>query len=148
MAASSRGPDDFAVEHCVQRMMAFELAIIGIVVGIVLGLRYKVLILAPAVLFVIVLAIVIGVARADSAWSIVLMTIVAVTAVQLGYLAGIVIRATIGVIFPPRKEDHNSEPDPNSGTDIGFAWRHIWPLDGWAECGSIMNLHQLPPPQV
>jgi hypothetical protein len=28
--------------------MAFELAIIGVVVGIVLGLRYKILILVPA----------------------------------------------------------------------------------------------------
>lgn len=116
--------------------MAFELAIIGIVVGIVLGLRYKVLILVPAVLFVIVLAIVIGVARADSAWSIVLMTIVAATAVQLGYLAGIVIHAIIAVIFPPRKED-NSGPGRSSETDICYAWRHIWPLDGRAECGSI-----------
>jgi Mn2+/Fe2+ NRAMP family transporter len=66
-------------------MMAFELAIIGVVTGIALGLRYKVLILVPAVLFVMILAIVIGIARADGVWSIVLATVVVVTAVQLGY---------------------------------------------------------------
>jgi hypothetical protein len=50
-------------------MMAFELAIIGVVVGIVLGLRYKILILVPAVLLAMIFAIIVGVGRADSFWS-------------------------------------------------------------------------------
>jgi hypothetical protein len=65
-------------------MMAFELAIIGVVVGIVLGLRYKILILVPAVLFAMIFATAIGVGRADSFWSIVLTMAVLVIAVQLG----------------------------------------------------------------
>ncbi len=129
--------------------MTFELAIIGVAIGIVFGLRYKVLILVPAVLFAMILAIAIGVARADSAWSIVLTTVVVVTAVQLGYLAGIVIHAIIAAIFPPRKGGRNSGPSRNSETEIGSAWQRIWILDGWAEWGSsIVNFHQLPPPQV
>jgi hypothetical protein len=65
-------------------MMAFELAIIGVVVGIVLGQRYKILILVPAVLFAMIFAIIVGAARADSFWSIVLTTVALVVAVQLG----------------------------------------------------------------
>ena len=129
-------------------MMAFELAIIGVVIGIALGLRYKVFVLVPAVLFAMILAIAIGVARADSVWSIVLATVVVVTAVQLGYLAGVVMRAIIAAIFPPRKGSRNSGPGRNSGTELGYAWHHIWILDGWAEWGSTVNFHQLPPPQV
>jgi hypothetical protein len=128
--------------------MAFELAIIGVMIGIVLGLRYKVLALVPAALFAMILAIGIGVARADSVWSIVLTTVAVVTAVQLGYLAGVVIHAIIAAIFPPRKGGGNSGPGPNSGTEIGYAWHCIWVLDGWAEWGSTVNFHQLPPPQV
>ena len=80
--------------------MALELAIIGVVVGIVLGLRYKVLVLVPAVLFAMISAIAVGVGRADSFWSIVLTTVALVIAVQLGYLAGIVIQAAIAANSP------------------------------------------------
>jgi hypothetical protein len=122
--------------------MAFELAVIGIAVGIVLGLRYKILILVPAVLFAMTVAVVIGVARADSVWSIVLMTSAVVTAVQLGYLAGAVIHAVIIAIRPPRKEGDKSD------TEIGYAWQRPWQTDGWARSGSIVHLHQLRPPQA
>ena len=80
--------------------MTRPLAIISLV-GIVLGLRYKVLILVPAVMFAVLFAIIVGVARADNFWSIVLTTVVLGTAVQLGYLAGVVIGATIASIRLP-----------------------------------------------
>jgi hypothetical protein len=123
-------------------MMAFELAIIGVVVGVVLGLRYKILILVPAVLFAMIFAIIVGVAHADSFWSIVLTTVAVVTAVQLGYLAGIVIHAAIAALRPPRKE--GGKPD----SEIGYAWHHPWQEDGWARSGSIVHLHRLRPPQA
>jgi hypothetical protein len=66
-----------------------ELAIIGALIGIALGLRYKVLILAPAVTLAMIFALMVGVARADSFWSIVLTTAAVATALQFGYLAGI-----------------------------------------------------------
>jgi hypothetical protein len=128
--------------------MAFALAIIGVAVGIVLGLRYKVLVLVPAVMFAMILTILAGVARADSFWSIVLTAAALVTAVQLGYLVGIVIRAVIGAIWPPRKGGHNSDSDGKSDTQIAYAWQHFWQLDGWAEWGSIVSLHPLRPPQA
>jgi hypothetical protein len=89
------------IQHCAQRMMAIDVAVIGAVVGIVLGLRYKVLI---------------GVAHADRFWSIVLMTVELITAVQLGYLAGTVTHAAIAAIFPPWKGGGNS--GRNSHTQI------------------------------
>lgn len=122
--------------------MAFELAIIGVVVGIVLGLRYKVLVLVHAVMFAVNLSIIIGVARADSFWSIVLTTVAVVTALQLGYLAGIGIRATIESIGPPQNGD--GKPD----SKIAHPWQHMWQLDGWAAWGTIVTLHPLRPPQT
>jgi hypothetical protein len=125
-------------------MMAFELAMIGVVVGIVLGLRYNILVLVPAVLFATILAIIIGIGRADSFWSIVLTTVALVAAVQLGYLAGIAIHAVIAAIRPPRKEDGSGKPD----SEIAYAWQHPWQEDGWATSGSIVHLHRFRPPQA
>jgi hypothetical protein len=99
-------------------MMAIDVAVIGVVVGIVLGLRYKVLILVPAVMLAMLSAIIVGVAHADRFWSIVLMTLELITAVQLGYLAGTVIHAAIAAIFPPWKGGRNSDPNRNSDTGI------------------------------
>jgi hypothetical protein len=132
-------------------MMALELAIIAVVVGIVLGLRYKVLVLVHAVLFALNFSIIVGVARADSFWSIVVTTAAVVTALQLGYLAGVGIRATIESIRPPQNGD--GKPD----SKIGHSGPSTWQLDGWAdwgsldgwvEWGSIVNLYVLRPPQA
>jgi hypothetical protein len=121
--------------------MAFELAIIGVVVGIVLGLRYKILVLVPAVLLAMIFAIIIGIGRADSFWWIVLTTVALVVAVQLGYLAGIAIHAVIASIRPPRKE--------GSKSDTEIAWQHhSWHVDGWTRSDPIVHLHRLRPPQV
>jgi hypothetical protein len=141
--------------------MAFELAIIGILVGIVLGLRYKVLVLVHAVMFAINFSIIIGIARAESFWSIVLTTAAVVTAVQVGYLAGLGIHAAIASIRAPQNGD--GKPD----SKIGHSGQPIWQSDGWADCvsldawaewvsldgwtaewGSIVSLHPLLPPQA
>src|SRR5258706_4489657 len=116
----------------------------GVGVGFVLALQYKFRFLAPAVLFALILAIVVGVGRADSFWSVVLTTVALVIAVQLGYLAGIVIHAAIAAIRPPRKDGGSGKPD----SEIGYAWQHPWQEDGWARSGSIVHLHRLRPPQA
>jgi hypothetical protein len=123
-------------------MMAFELAIIGVVVGVVLGLRYKILILVPALPFAMILAIAVGVGRADTFWSIVLTAVALVIAVQLGYLAGILIHAAIAAIRPSRKDGGNGKPD----SEIAYAWQHPW--QDWATPGSIVHLHRFRPPQA
>jgi hypothetical protein len=59
------------------------------------GLRFKVLILVPAVASAILGAAIIGFARGDEYWSVVVEMILFGTAVQFGYLAGIIIRDVI-----------------------------------------------------
>ncbi len=75
--------------------MVIELAVISVVAGIGLGLRFKVVILVPAVTFVVIFAITVGIARGDHFWSIIVAMVTVGTAVQLGYLVGIVIRAVV-----------------------------------------------------
>src|SRR5215472_14057621 len=76
--------------------MSLELAIISALAGIALGLRYKVMILLCAVASVMTFAMVVGIARGDHLWSIISAVATLETAVQLGYLAGISIRARLG----------------------------------------------------
>ena len=89
-------------------VMALEWAIISILGGIFLGLRFKVLVLVPAVIFVILFAVIIGIARAEHFWPIVLGMVILGTAVQIGYLAGTLMRAVISSICAPRNPEINS----------------------------------------
>jgi hypothetical protein len=81
---------------CAGARCSLELAIISVLAGIALGLRYKVLILVLAVALAVVFAMIVGIARADRFGSIVLAMAVLGAAVQFGYLAGIAIRAVVG----------------------------------------------------
>ena len=76
--------------------MALELAIVSVLAGTALGLRYKVLILVPAVFVATIFAMTVAIARGDHFWSIILAIAIPGSAVQFGYLAGIVIRAAVG----------------------------------------------------
>ena len=71
------------------------LAIISLLVGMVLGQRFKVLILGPAILLAFLTVISIGIARGDSAWTVVLTTIMVNVGLQTGYLLGISIRRSL-----------------------------------------------------
>jgi hypothetical protein len=79
--------------------MTLELAIISALAGIALGLRYKVFVLVPAVSLTIMFAVIGGIAHGDRLWSILFATAILGTAVQFGYLAGIMIRAAVGSIW-------------------------------------------------
>jgi hypothetical protein len=123
--------------------MALELAFISIVVGVVLGLRYKVLILVPAVMFAMMFAVIVGVARADSVLSVALMTVALGVAVQLGYLAGIFLRALIEWICALLVR--NRTPGLSS---LGPVWPHTGHLNGWVAPGAMAHLRQRRPPQI
>jgi len=71
-----------------ERGCMLTLTIVTILVGAVLGLRYKVFTLLPAVMFVLVFVIGAGVARGAGIWRIALDMMVATTALQLGYAGG------------------------------------------------------------
>jgi len=89
--------------------MTFELAIISFLAGIALGLRFKVLILVLAVTLAMMFAMIIGVARADHFWSIVLAMAILGAAVQFGYVAGILIRSAIRSLCVPTIGSRNPE---------------------------------------
>jgi hypothetical protein len=68
--------------------MLIAITIFTLAGGAVLGLRYKVFILVPAVLFAILAVIGASVARGAGIWTIVLEVLVGATALQLGYVGG------------------------------------------------------------
>jgi len=68
------------------------LALISLLAGMVLGQRFKVLILIPATALALVFATGTGIVRADTVWSIVLMATAAAASLQIGYLVGVAIR--------------------------------------------------------
>jgi hypothetical protein len=76
--------------------MTPKLAIIDVLAGIALGLRYKVVVLIRAVVVVMLFAMIVGIARGDRFLSIVLAMAIAGAVIQVGYLVGAQIRATVG----------------------------------------------------
>ena len=60
-------------------------------IGAILGLRYKVLILVPAFVLSSVAIFGTGMARSDNPSSILLTVFLAITALQMGYMAGALI---------------------------------------------------------
>jgi len=75
--------------------MAVETVIIHVLAGVAIGLRFKVLILVPAVTLTMLFAAIVGVTRGDMFSSIAIAMILLLTAIQVGYLAGVLIRAKI-----------------------------------------------------
>ena len=71
------------------------LAIFTFLVGAALGQRFTVLVLVPAILVTLGVAIGLGVARAQALGTIILVTVAAVASLQIGYLLGVGIRQLI-----------------------------------------------------
>lgn len=118
--------------------MALELAIICAVAGTVLGLRYNVLILVPAVMCAMLFAVIVGIARADSFGSIALLTVALGAAVQLGYLAGVVLYAAVESICAGRGRGRNHE--------LGLTWPQTWQTHSWQLTPSSAHRPRQPPP--
>jgi hypothetical protein len=73
--------------------MTLQMVIVSFLAGIALGLRYKIVMLTCGIAFVLMFATMVGLANRDSILSIVLAMAIAATAIQIGYLAVIWIRA-------------------------------------------------------
>jgi hypothetical protein len=69
--------------------------IVSFLVGMVLGQRFKVLILLPAIALALIAVVGGGIARAEQVWSIALIAVGVIVALQIGYLIGTGIRALI-----------------------------------------------------
>ncbi len=89
--------------------------LISLLIGVVLGRRYTVLILAPAFMLTLVLAIGTGLAHTDAAWSIGSTTLVVIVGLQIGYLFGSGMQCVLGLgrTNRPRSESFASSPRPH-----------------------------------
>jgi hypothetical protein len=74
--------------------MALEIVTIFLA-GAALGLRFKVMILVPALILIALFTAIVGLSSGDQFWSIAAAMILLGTAIQVGYLAGILFRAKI-----------------------------------------------------
>ena len=68
------------------------LILFSLLAGLVLGQRFRILVLVPALMLALLAGVGSGVARADGIWWTALMAVAAATALQIGYLIGLVIR--------------------------------------------------------
>jgi hypothetical protein len=68
----------------------------AMVIGAMLGLRFKVLILVPATVIGSAATLGAGMTHSNSLWSILLAMVLVISALQMGYLGGAVIRFVSG----------------------------------------------------
>jgi hypothetical protein len=67
-------------------------AIVGLLIGTILGQRWKVLVLGPAILLILILAVGAAAVGTNAPWSVGFSAVMAVVGLQLGYLFGLGIR--------------------------------------------------------
>jgi hypothetical protein len=70
----------------------------GTLVGALLGLRFRVMIIVPAIFIAAAIVTASGTARGDGAAAIAVAVIVVAASLQVGYFAGAVLRAIVGAI--------------------------------------------------
>jgi len=87
------------------------LILLSVLVGAVLGLRFKVFVLVPVICGALAIAVVEGIARGDGPLRLVFAMITITASLQLGYILGIVIRF---VISAARADNHDGVSLPTS----------------------------------
>jgi hypothetical protein len=75
------------------------LSIVSLSVGALLAQRFRIIVLMPATLTVLVIAIGAGLAQASSAWLIVLTITAATASIQVGYFVGMLIQHGLNVLL-------------------------------------------------
>jgi hypothetical protein len=90
--------------------MGLQLAIIGMLAGSALGLRYKVFVMVPAVVLAMICAALAGIARGDHFGSIISAMMIVGTTLQFGYLAGIALHAAGRPIWASLIGGRKSQP--------------------------------------
>ena len=71
------------------------LALLSFLTGTVLGMRFKVLVLLPAIACELPIALAVGIFRQPGLVSVTLVSAAAIACLQIGYLAGIAIRHSL-----------------------------------------------------
>jgi len=97
-----------------------DLTTISILVGIVLGLRFKVFILVPTIGLALALVAVTSMAHGDDVWSLVATMVVVTSFLQLGYIGGSVLAPAIvhGRASAGRSDPPNEQPRPIRQSDL------------------------------
>jgi hypothetical protein len=98
------------------------LVVLGLLTGVLLGLRFTVLILVPVLMLALILTISVDIAREIGFWWIVLDMFVVSTALQMGYLAG----AALGLLRDAMDSMFDFAPEsaaePLRHDEQGLAW--------------------------
>jgi hypothetical protein len=80
----------------------FILLISSASLGVMLGLRFKVVVLLPGLFLMMLFVLGLRILRAESVMEILLAAVVGGTALQLGYLCGAAISFAVATACPPR----------------------------------------------
>ena len=83
--------------------------IIGAIAGIMLGVRFKVLVLVPAFLLATVIIIIVN-GSSHSLGAIVLTVLGTVASLQVGYIVGSILRAVARAYLPARTTERHQCP--------------------------------------
>jgi membrane protein DedA with SNARE-associated domain len=78
------------------------LSIVSLAAGALLARRFKIIVLVPATLVVVVIAIGAGLSQTKSVWLTVLMIAAASVGIQAGYFAGMLIQYGLGRLWTRR----------------------------------------------
>lgn len=84
------------------------LSIVSLLVGAVLGLRFKIAVLVPAIAIVFVISIVAGLVQGYTGWSIVLMAAAGSASLQVGFIMGLVVQHVLEATSPSRPAPYSS----------------------------------------
>jgi hypothetical protein len=87
------------------------LFLMGVLVGAVLGVRFKVLVLVPAICAALPVVVVAEIARGEGIWGLALATIVVASSLQIGYILGNVVWFVTGAA---RATNHRTSSMPTS----------------------------------
>ena len=90
------------------------LSIVSLTAGALLAQRFKIIVLVPATLVVVLLAIGAGLAQTQAVWSTLLLTAAASVGIQTGYFVGMLIQHGLGALLARRS---SSFSDPASARD-------------------------------
>jgi membrane protein DedA with SNARE-associated domain len=91
------------------------LSIVSLGAGALLAHRFKIIVLVPATLLVVVVAAGTGLAQTKGVWSILLMIAAASVGMQTGYFIGMLIQHALGALLARRSSsfsDSTSARDP------------------------------------
>jgi hypothetical protein len=88
------------------------LAVLSFVIGIVLGTRYKVLVLLPAILCALPIALFVGLCAYGTAGRAILTVAASLAGLQIGYLAGVVVRHLLAPSRVGALRRASSSPSP------------------------------------